>query len=259
MCSGIYNDVEVEISNLGTTIIGADEDIYVKYYLGGDLIGNELVERQSSLGFGENINFQLGSTINLSETGITVFTIFTLLDTDIKPSNDTITLNMVIEQSPVVDFEDDNGVLNTTLPHVLHAGGGHKSYIWQDATIDSIYTVNSPGIYTVTVIAYNDCQTIKSVRINMPSGIDNTAPEIISVKIYPNPANNILNLEIDVNGSSDLTLEILNAQGMLMYNSKIVTDRLFNETIDISGYSKGIYYLRIFNKRLVHISKVIVY
>ncbi len=259
MCSGIYNDVEVEISNLGTTIIGADEDIYVKYYLGGDLVGNELVERQSSLGFGENIDFQLGSTINLSETGITVFTIFTLLDTDIKPSNDTITLNMIIEQSPVVDFGDDNGVLNTTLPHVLHAGGGHKSYIWQDATTDSLYTVTNPGIYTVTVTSYNDCQTIKSVRINMPSGIDNTAPEIISVKIYPNPANGIINLEVDVNGCGDLTLEILNAQGILMYNSKIITDRLFNETIDISGYSKGIYYLRIFNKRLVHISKVIVY
>jgi hypothetical protein len=259
MCSGVLNDVEVEISNLGTYFIDVDDDIYVKYYLDGDLIGNELVERQTDLGFGQNIDFQLGSTVNLSETGIRVFTIFTVLDIDIKPSNDTVTVNMVVEQSPVVDFGDDNGKLNVDLPHVLHAGGGHASYIWQDATIDSTYNVTSAGIYTVTVTAYNGCQTIKSVRINMPSGINNAIEDVIQVKIYPNPANDILNLEIDVNGYNELKYELLNSQGMLISNSIIKTDRLYNETIDISGYSKGIYYLRIYNRNLIHVSKVIIY
>ncbi len=259
MCSGIFNDVEVEISNLGNQVIAISDNIYVKYYLDEDLIGDEFVVRQSALGFGQKIDFQLSSTINLSEAGSKVFTIYSVLESDIKPVNDTLTLNIDIKQSPVVDFGDNNGVLNTTLPHVLDAGAGNKSYYWQDATTNPTYTVTSPGVYTVTVTAYNDCQTIKSVRVNMPSGINNTAENTIQVKIYPNPANNILNLEIDVSGSGGLNYEILNAQGMLIYNNEIKTDRLYNETIDISGYSKGIYYIKIFNKSIIHISKVIIF
>jgi len=259
ICSGIFDNVEIEISNLGNQVISLEDSIFVKYYLDEELIGNEYVDRQTALGFGEKIDYQLGSSIDLSETGNKVFIIYSELGSDIKPVNDTITLNMDIIQSPVVDFGDINGFLDTTLPHVLKAGGGHKSYYWQDASTDSTYNVTSPGIYSVTVTGYNDCQTMKTVRVNIGTYIHNTTDNKIQVDIYPNPTNDILNLELDANGFGNLKLEILNTHGQVIYNDLLETDGLCYETINISEYLKGIYFIKISNKGLIHISKVIIY
>jgi hypothetical protein len=258
ICSGIYNDVEIEISNLGNKALGIDDDIYVSYYLDEELIGYELVPRDEIFNPG-TLDYQLSSAIDLSETGDKVFIIYSILDQDLIPENDTMTLNLSIIQSPVVDFGDDNGYLQVTLPHDLNAGGGHKSYLWQDSSTDPVYTVTNPGIYTVTVTGNNDCRTIKTVRVNIGTYIKNFTGKDLQVNIYPNPANDIINLELDMNGFDELKLEIINSRGQVLYNSKLYSDRFYKEIINISGYSKGIYYIKISNSELIHISKVIIF
>ncbi|UCH14434.1 MAG: T9SS type A sorting domain-containing protein, partial [Bacteroidales bacterium] len=193
------------------------------------------------------------------ETGSKVFTIYSILAQDLVPENDTTTLNLDIIQSPIVDFGDVNGFLQVTLPHDLHAGGGHPSYLWQDSSTDSIYTVTEDGIYTVTVTGNNSCQTIKTVRVNIGSYIQNFTGKELMVNIYPNPTNDIINLEFDLEEFNDLKLEIINSHGQVVYNSKLHSDRFYNEIINISGYSKGIYYIKISNSELIHISKVIIF
>jgi len=152
-----------------------------------------------------------------------------------------------------------NGYLQVTLPHDLDAGGGQKSYLWQDSSTDPVYTVTNPGIYTVTVTGNNDCQTIKTVRVNIGTYIQNYTGKNIQVDIYPNPANDIINIELDMDGFNGLKFEIINAQGQVVYNSKLYSDRFYKEIINISGYSKGIYYIKISNSELIHISKVIIF
>ena len=258
ICSGIFEDVEIEISNLGNKILGINDSIYVRYYLDEDLIGYELVPRDEIFNPG-TMDYQLNSAIDLSETGDKVFTIYSILEQDLVSENDTTTLNLSIIQSPIVDFGDVNGFLQVTLPHELNAGGGHPSYLWQDSSTDSVYTVTDPGIYTVTVTGNNDCQIIKTVRVNIGTYIQNFTGNDLMVNIYPNPTNDIINLEFDLEGFNDLKLEIINAQGQIVYNSKLYSDRFYKEIINISGYSKGIYYIKISNSELIHISKVIIF
>jgi hypothetical protein len=258
ICSGIFEDVEIEISNLGNKSIGIDDDIYLAYYLDEDQIGYELVERDERFDQG-TLDYQLSSAIDLSETGNKVFMIYSILDQDLVPENDTLTLNLSIIQSPVVDFGDNNGYLQVTLPHDLNAGAGHKSYLWQDSSTDPVYTVTNPGIYSVTVTGNNDCQTIKTVRVNIGTYIQNYTGKNIQVDIYPNPANDIIYLELDMGDSKDLKLEIINAKGQVIYNSKLYSGRFYKEIINISQYSKGIYYIKISNSELIHISKLIIF
>jgi hypothetical protein len=259
ICSGIYNNVEIKISNPGNQAIGIDDDIYVRYYLDEDQIGYELIPRDEPFDDKDTLNYQLNSAIDLSETGNKVFMIYSILDQDLIPENDTLTLNLSIIQSPVVDFGDDNGYLQATLPHDLNAGAGHKSYLWQDSSTDPVYTVTNPGIYSVTVTGNNDCQTIKTVRVNIGTYIHNYTGKNIQVDIYPNPANDIINLELDMDGLDDLKLEIINAKGQIIYNSKLYSDRYYRGIINISDYSKGIYYIKISNSEIIHISKVIIF
>ncbi len=259
ICSGIYSNVEIEISNLGNKGFGVSDSIFVKYYLDEDLIAYEYVPRSGIFSFGSTINHSLNSAIDLSETGDKSFVIYSILDGDLIPENDTLTLDLSIKQSPVVNFGDENGYLQVSLPHVLDAGSGQKSYLWQDNSTDHYYTVTNPGIYTVTVTAYNDCQTIKTVRVNIGTYIQNFTGNNLQVNIYPNPTNDILNLEIDATEFNDLKLEILNPQGQVVYNNILYSGSTCKEIINISCYSGGIYYIRISNNELIHISKVIIF
>jgi hypothetical protein len=259
ICSGIYDNVEIEITNLGNKAVGINDNIYVRYYLDADLTGYEPVPRSAIFNPGVKLYYQLNSAIDLSETGDKVFMIYSEFDQDLIPENDTVTLNMSIIQSPVVDFGDDNGYLQVTLPHDLNAGAGHKSYLWQDNSTNPVYTVTNPGIYTVTVTGNNDCQTVKTVRVNIGTFIHNFTGKYLDVNIYPNPANDIINIELNLQEFNDLKLEIINAQGQVIYNSKLNSDGFYEGIINISGYSKGIYYIKISNNELIHISKIIIF
>lgn len=69
----------------------------------------------------------------------------------------------------------------------------------------------------------------------------NTPNEFISV--YPNPANTILHINIAQNISQDenLKVEIFDYQGKLQIQQEL------SNTLDISGLSEGIYFIRVFN------------
>jgi hypothetical protein len=259
ICSGIYSNVEIEISNLGNKSFAVSDSIYVRYYLSGELIANEYIPRSAIFNFGSAINHQLNSEIDLSETGDKEFIIYSVLDDDLIPENDTLSLDLSIKQSPVISFGDVNGFLQVSLPHVLDAGAGQESYLWQDNSTDYYYTVTTPGIYTVTVTGYNECQTIKTVRVNIGTYIQNFTGNSLDVKIYPNPANDILYMEVDAAGFNDLKLEIYNPQGQVVYNNMLYSGFISRESVNISDYNAGIYYIKISNSQLIHISKVVIF
>jgi hypothetical protein len=67
-------------------------------------------------------------------------------------------------------------------------------------------------------------------------------------KIYPNPTNKVLNIEIPASCMSDLTAKIYNLSGQLMITVQI-PGKSKQMTIDINGMPKGYYNLRIENDR----------
>jgi len=68
----------------------------------------------------------------------------------------TIEKQVVIMPMPFVDLGKDTSICtNLSLP--LNAGGGYDSYLWQDGTTDSVFQVDTSGIYWVTV--ENECGT----------------------------------------------------------------------------------------------------
>jgi len=61
------------------------------------------------------------------------------------------------------------------------------------------------------------------------------------IRVYPNPAENQLNFATGNLLSKNATLEIFNAIGQLVYKSKIEN----NQSVDVSGFSQGIYMVKI--------------
>ena len=59
-----------------------------------------------------------------------------------------------------------------------------------------------------------------------------------SLKVYPNPAHNVLNVEGNMT-----SLEVYNTMGQCLLTKQVNG----NTQIDLSGYNNGIYLLRVYN------------
>lgn len=78
-------------------------------------------------------------------------TIKAILNSGCNLYSDSIIVN--VENTPVLDLGIDKDLcVGNTLP--LNAGKGYKSYIWQDGSIDTLFTVVKPGTYFVKVTDY---------------------------------------------------------------------------------------------------------
>ena len=97
-----------------------------------------------------------------------------------------------------------------------------------------------PGDHTVGCKAYNsaksDMQGFEYVNVHVENiwGISQAMAD--KIKIYPNPANNVLNIEGFANSS---TAEVHDVNGKLLLSAP-----LQNEQIDISPLAKGLYFIK---------------
>jgi hypothetical protein len=149
--------------------------------------------------------------------------------------------------------------LNASIPHGV-------SYYWQPhGQTTPIITVDSTGVgfgvkdYHVTVIDENGCVIEAGIRITFdPCTFLETSEENIKVAVYPNPARTILNLYLSGN-SNYIEYSFLNYQGQLLEAKSL--GRLngnLHQTIDVSRYPKGIYYIRINTEKDVMVSKIVI-
>ena len=103
----------------------------------------------------------------------------------------------------------------------------------------------------------SDCsvQAIASVTTSVTdkSDINNV------ILYYPNPCDGIFNILINQDFVNDAIIEIYNAQGQLIYNKTINNIQKGQlKTIDISNYSKGIYYMHLNFEDKMDTKKIIV-
>jgi hypothetical protein len=257
-CTGTYKHVKVKVKNLGTSNIGPSYPIYVACDVNGTSVTVDTLTRSSQFYIGNEITLQLSGNITVNTSGNNTIAFYTLFGQDKKSQNDTLVMNFETLQGPVIDFGDDDGWLNNvTLPYALDAGDGHKSYTWQDNSTTQIYLVNDPGIYSVTVIGQNDCQSSKTVRINMPDAIDNPVIDILGISIYPNPNDGLFRISIESEADEELTVQIINNLGQFVFVRKMTAIELNNEFIDVQDLSRGLYLMLIQSEHHIYQGKFI--
>ena len=81
----------------------------------------------------------------------------------------------------------------------------------------------------------------------------NSYKEENSISIYPNPSDDIINVEIENIGNA--TIEIYNISGRLIFSKAFDSEV---EKIDISGFSKGIYIVKVMQDNTLNVGKVVI-
>ncbi|MBA3705295.1 MAG: T9SS type A sorting domain-containing protein, partial [Bacteroidetes bacterium] len=151
------------------------------------------------------------------------------------------------------------GCSDGTATALVSGGSGPYTYAWSPGGgTGATETGLSANIYTVCVTDMNGCTACSSVTVNEPPlGISgNTIP--FGLAIHPNPSSGEFIISLDVKQVQDITIVISNVLGQVIYSEKqnqIVGS--FNKTIDLSGYDKGMYQLKIIGKDKSNSRKIV--
>ena len=153
----------------------------------------------------------------------------------------------------------DGGVCGcaNTLWAVVSGGTPPYSYLWTPGSSSSTASVTSDTLgnacyleFTVQVTDSNHCITYDSLNVVSPvihaaaamgvGQISNTN----GISVYPNPANNLLNIGIGPSVTDARSVEVYNVIGEKIFERKLGGSEPLI-TIDASGFANGNYLLRL--------------
>jgi hypothetical protein len=116
------------------------------------------------------------------------------------------------------------------------------------------------GTYFVIISTWAPPQTVDYLlNLSWESGsaVDNS--DLMStLNVYPNPTDGRFTVSINNPEAADMTLELVNISGQVVYRNEVKAAYSYNEDIDASTFAKGVYYLKVNNGKGVKVEKVVV-
>lgn len=258
LCSAQFNGITVTIKNLGTPPYPANKKIPVYYILDGNPVVKDTLTLQSTLAPSGTVNFTIKKW-PVVPSGPASISVFTSMQGDLRPENDTLKRQFAIYPSPAVNLGGTNDTIHETVgPVVLDAGNGFASYYWQDGSTEQTYPAISQGWYWVQVTNEYGCPDTDSVFLHLTTGIANPEDQPVHFAVYPNPASDHLFFKAEFRKTTNLELEILDVQGRTIMNRHLSGDRTYHEIINLNTVSPGVYIMKIFNSDFVQATRFIV-
>lgn len=137
------------------------------------------------------------------------------------------------------ETEGSDGAISLT----VSGGAGKKSYSWTgpDGFTSTQKNISGlvGGIYTVEIV--DDCETSNlSVEVKSTVGLRNVS-DLSSIKVYPNPSSGVFWIEKPT-GLEQLTFEVYDVTGKTVLSNSSDKDK---PSVDLSGYEKGVYILKV--------------
>lgn len=259
ICQGESRVILVEVANKGN-LPRVDAEITVGYINGSESPVEELftIDGTWSPGVANSKELTLANAVTFDDEGLIKLKVYVTHPQDLIASDDTLTEDLTIDASPVVDFGGDT--LQVSIPYTLDAGD-HDSYQWHDNFDGRYYTVTStdPDLYSVTVTDLNNsCITSKTVWIEPALSIYGQLPDNLSLNLYPNPASEFLNITAEDVTGNELHIEMYSISNQLIWADYHDGFGEYNNKLDLSSFKEGVYLLRFRNKELMHVQRVII-
>ena len=157
----------------------------------------------------EACNFYVWNGVSYNESGDYVQTLYAATGCD-----SVVTLHLVINEP--VTYEFDTSV--------------NEAFVWNGETF------TETGDYTQAFTAANGCDSIVTLHLNVVTGISESE---MHINIFPNPANDILNITSSEQISE---IEIVNALGQVVKRMEVNAD---NVVCNVADLTSGVYVVRI--------------
>ncbi|RPH34450.1 MAG: T9SS C-terminal target domain-containing protein, partial [Bacteroidales bacterium] len=198
----------------------------------------------------------------------------------------TINLNNLNDNSPVVTdatfaidensanstavgtvvATDADGTLNS-LTYSITSGNTNNAFAINSAT--GAITINKTEeinfevtpVFNLTVTASDGTLSGNAnVRINLndvvETGIDDN--KSFSIKVYPNPAVDMVSVSLDHLSTGSYTIEVLSIIGNKVYQREVNTPFEI-QIIDLTGFAEGIYFVKAYNKQFSFTERLVIH
>ena len=173
-------------------------------------------------------------------------------------------VKFTINELPDVELGVDTSITDKDIL-ILGPFPVEYKYLWNDGTNDPWFVVDgvegAPGDRLITVFAATDyCSITDTILVSIQSTIDIATFIPNDIKIYPNPTDGQVIINIGNPVPDDLCIEVFNAGGQMV--RKILTDDAKfagQHLIEFYLEAKGIYVIRIFGDGKYHFAKIVRY
>ena len=155
-----------------------------------------------------------------------------------------------------------SGAGDGTITVFASGGTAPLTYTLNPGSIQNLtgeFTGLENGSYTVDISDANTCGPVTTEEIHIGTVDINYILQTQDFVLYPNPSNGQIHMVLKNHFSENITIKINNVNGRVIYINEIPNNGsgVISETIDLNGYSKGIYFVKIYGERLVLIEKFI--
>ncbi len=184
-------------------------------------------------------------------------------DTSLFAGPYTITTNNA--GAPVAAFTPTTVGFSLTVNFDASASAGSgNTYSWDfgdgspaGVGVTTSHTYATGGSYSVTLTVTNACGTNV---ITLPLTNVSLGENILSqnLRLFPNPAKNTLHIELDLAGTSDLTIRVMDISGkQVMHTVNGRTGERFASKLDISGLAQGVYMIEVTDGKYTSVRRLI--
>jgi hypothetical protein len=178
-------------------------------------------------------------------TPIAGISIYTVTGTNSLSCSGSNTLSTLVNPNPnVTAFTSATNFICVGQSATLTASGANN-YTWNPGGIGNSIVIN-PTVtanYTVTGVDANGCEStaVLSQSVSACSGLNESNYSSL-VQIYPNPVNEILNINFASLDLTDLRIEVMNSIGQIVMVSQV--NNMITQ-LDMTSFTSGIYALRV--------------
>ena len=161
--------ISLKLMNNGTDTIKTADNPVISYSLnGGSIVSQNLSLSASGLYPGDSVTFTFSSTVDIHTPSTYTFKFQAHMDNDLRRANDSTASVVKVFSNPLISLGKDNIV--HTMEYKLTPGNNYTSYVWQDNSTDSVYTItkthkSSNSTYSVTVTDANGCTAQDTIHI----------------------------------------------------------------------------------------------
>ncbi len=131
----------------------------------------------------------------------------------------------------------------------VFGGDGNYTYEWRNESGDIVSTEEDlvgvlPGIYSLEVTDGTGCVILDS-NILVDFTVEVAAFGDGDVRLFPNPTKRELYLKMKLQGEEPVTVKIADVTGRIFLKTKKETISEKTYSFDLSGYPKGVYFVRV--------------
>lgn len=254
VCINDLNNQQFEYTfvNTGENIIPENTGIYIKIeYPLGTIALQETIVLSSPLNPGSEISGIFQNSVNFGEIGAHNYNLIIQAPADIISANDTLSGTIVgVSQEIVFPGSENDSLMISEYPAIVAAylqvnpdSSLNHTYYWENGiSTSNTIDVVSDGWYSC-IIATEACAVIDSVFVYYYTDIGNYF-ENNGFNVYPNPAKDIVTVEIHDDFEQLAYVRIYDLQGKICKNINVDDYKQSKSfPINISEFDEGLYFL----------------